>query len=575
MKFLRRLVAILTIFILLLAFWIWWNRPTKVDMSAYVPADSLLYLEMNNLPQVVGGLTSTNGWNSLAGPAGIKTGLGRVGWFDKLAAWTGIGTADTIVYSRMQVAAAVLGLEAADGGQTLNVKPRVALVVETHSSAARTLATIEKNVGNFALRAYDNPRIEKKEIDGVHWIIWNSPSTDRRIVSAMIGSVAIIGNEEKAVEACLAVRRGERPSLSGNLELEEARLRVPYNGTLAFAFIPSQGATMLSELVSAIYLGQLSDEAQEQSIAQNLVPQVAKKILGSVAWSTRLAEGRIEDSYFMSVNNDAGARLRSALSPTSSGTLEVTALLPSDTYSVTRYDTRDALTAWRGLSFSISSQLDPLLAIIVPRFLEAALTPYGIEDSDLFLQAIGPSVVTARLENGGHSTVLVVEVRDEKTLRALVLKRLGPTPPQIEMVGDAEMLSSTDEKRGAASFVNGHLLMGPKASVRKCLDARQHGDGLSVTRTFEPALGTSSLQGTSHVLTLTNDFVPAGDFIVFVSSQPLARATPADTKLLDMKLDQLSYAISEMNFVEGGIERRTRSTFGLLGTLATQFNPKK
>lgn len=544
-------------------------------MSAYVPADALLYLEINNLPQVVNSLTKTDGWNALAGPAGIKSGLGNVGWLGRLAAWTGIGAADTIVYSRMQIAAIVLGIAAADGGESLNVKPRVALVVETHSSAGRTLATIEKNVGNFALRAYENPRIEKKEIDGAHWITWSSPSGERRIVAAVIGSVAIIGNDEKAVQACLAVRRGERPSLSGNLELEEARLRVPYNGTLAFGFMSSQGATALSELVAAIYVGQLSEAAQERSIAANLVPQVAKKILGSIGWSTRLTDGGVEDSYFISLNNDAGARLRAALSPASADSVPAAGLLPADTYSLTRYETRDALTAWRGLNFSISSQLDPVLAILIPRFLEAALSPYGIEDSDLFLQAIGHRVVTARIENGGHSTVLIVEVRDEKTLRALVSKRLGANQPPVEVIGDAEMLSSTDEKRGAASFINGHLLMGPKESVRRCLYARQRGEALVTLKDFEKSRGTASIVGTSHVLTLTKDFVSAREFIIFIANQPVAHAGPVDAKELDARLLQLSYAVSEMNFVEGGIERRTRSTFGLLGTLATQFNPRK
>lgn len=544
-------------------------------MSAYVPADALLYLEVNNLPQVVNGLTKTDGWNALAGPAGIKSGIGSVGWFGRLASWTGIGAADTIVYSRMQIAATVLGIGAADGGETLNVKPRVALVVETHSSASRTLATIEKNVGNFALRAYENPRIEKKEVDGARWIIWSSSSSERRIIAAMQGSVAIIGNDEKAVQACLAVRRGERPSLSGNLELEEARLRVPYNGTLAFGFMSSQGATVLSELVAAIYVGQLTEEAQEQSIAANLVPQVAKKILGSVGWSTRLADGGIEDAYFISVKNDAGNRLRSALSPASANTVPGAGLLPSDTYSLTRYETRDALTAWRGLNFSISSQLDPVLAILIPRFLEAALSPYGIEDSDIFLQAIGPRIVTARIENGGHSTVLIVEVRDEKTLRSLVSKRLGATDPTVEVIGDAEMLSSTDEKRGAASFVSGYLLMGPRDSIRKCLYARQRGETFVGSKDIEKTRGTASLAGASHVLTVTRDNVPARDFIVFIANQPAAHGGTADAHELLTRLGQLSYTISEMNFVEGGIERRTKSTFGLLGSLATQFNPRK
>jgi hypothetical protein len=232
------------------------------------------------------------------------------------------------------------------------------------------------------------------------------------------------------------------------------------------------------------------------------------------------------------------------------------------------------LTAWRGLNFSISSQLDPVLAILVPRFLEAALSPYGIEESDLFLQAIGPEVITARLESGGQSTVLIVEIRDDKSLRALISKRFGSGKPQVEVVGDAEIWSSSDEARGAASFSNGYLVMGPKSSVRKCLEARQRGGTLANSPEFEKTRGAAAFGGISHVLSLTRDTVPARDFIVFMTSQPAVSGNPTDAQELDARISHLPYAVSEMNFVEGGIERRTRSTFGLLGTLATQFNPR-
>jgi len=574
MKSIRRLLPFVIILIALTAGWIWWSRPKKVDMSAFVPADALLYLEVNDVPLVLKGLTSTDGWKTLAEPAGIKPGLGSLGWLGRLAAWTGIGRADTIVYSRMQIAATVLGVGAADGGETLNVKPRVAVVVETHTSASRTLFTIEKHVGNFAQHAYVNPRVESKEIEGTKWIIWSSPSDDRRIIAAITGSVAIVGNDEKAVQACLAVRRGERPSLMGNPELENARLRVPQNDTLASGFISSQGATVLSELLAAIYVGQLSEESRDQNLAANLIPQVAKKTLGSVGWSTSLSNGGIEDAYYFSTVNDAGARLRAALKLASTRNAPAYGLLPFNTYSVTRYETRDALAAWRGLNFSLTSQLDPVLGILISRFLQASLTPYGIEDSDLFLHAIGPEIVTARIESGGRSTVLIVEAKDEKLLRALVLKRLGAGGPKLELVGNAELMTSKENGRGAASFINGYLIMGPAESVRTCIDANQRGETLAKSLDSGTSRGTTSVAG-PHVLTMTKDTVPAREFIIFVANQPAARASAVDPKELENRLNQLSYAESEMSFVEGGIERKTKSTFGLFGALAAQFNTQK
>lgn len=574
MRLLRRLIPFLLILLIFIVVWVWWNRPKKVDMAAYVPADALLYLEANSLPQIVQGLTQTEGWKALAEPAGVKAGLGSASWLSRLGTWIGIGSTDTIVFSRMQVAAVVLSVAAADGGETLNVKPRIAIVVETHTGAGRTLAFIEKRVGNFAHRAYPDAQVETRDIDGAHWIVWSSMSSERRIFAAVVGSVAIIGNHETAVQACLAVMRGQRPSLAGNLELEEARRHLATSDSLALGFMSSQGAANLFEIGAAVYMGQISEDAATQGVAANILPKIASKIVGSVGWSTRLAQGRVEDDYFISTTNDAGARLRSALAPAPANAIKEAALLPVDTYSLTRYSTHDPLSAWRGLSFSLSSQLDPVLAVMVPPFLKATLHPYGIEEPDPFLQAVGPILVTARLENGGKNTVLLVEVRDEKALREFVLKKLGPTKPQVERVGEAEMLSAIDEKLGAASFVDGLLLMGPKESIRRCLSARYGQPTLLDSRAFQTTLGTASLASPSHVVTLTRDSQAARDFMVFVANQHSTHGRPINVQVFETTLGQLPYAVSEMKFVDGGIERRTTSSFGLLGVLARQFSTK-
>lgn len=572
MKFVRRLLPYILALLILAAAWVWWNRPQRVDMAAYVPADSLVYLEANNLPDIASGLTETDAWKALASPAGITPGIGQVGWLSRIASWTGIGPAEAVVFSRAQIAATVLGLEAADtGDETLRIKPRMALVIETHTGARRTRAAIEKRVGDFANRAYDNPRIEQNDADGVHWIIWSATTGDRRIIAAMTESLAVLGNDEAAVRACLAVRRGERPGLVGNLEMEGMRRRFERSDRLAFGFVSPQGAARIFEVVAAIYVGQVSQDQQTQSLAANILPQMANKILGSVGWSTRIADGAVEDHYFVSVKNDATARLRETLAQAPASSLRAGEVLPSDTFSLTRYTTRDPVSAWRGLNFSISSQLDPLLAVMVAPLMKAALKPYGIEEPEDFMKAIGAEVNTARLNDRGEGTVIIVEARDEKTLRDFVFKRLGTNKPQTERIGDAELLSSADESRGAASFIAGHLLMGTKDNVRRCLAARQEGRTLATADDFRRALQRADAVGPSQVITLTDDFSATLNFISFISNQRGVRARPANEQELAQALGQLPFAVTKTQMIEGGIERTTRSSFGQLGVLATQF----
>src|SRR5919112_1671133 len=167
MRFLRKAVIVFLTLLLILAIWIWWNRPRKVNMAAYVPADSLIYLEANDLPDIASGIISTDAWKALAPAAGIKSNLGNLGWLSRLASWTGIGPADGVVLSRAQVAVTVLGLDAADAGDTLKIKPRYALVAETHTSESRARYAVENRVGDFARRVYGEPRVEEKDADGV------------------------------------------------------------------------------------------------------------------------------------------------------------------------------------------------------------------------------------------------------------------------------------------------------------------------------------------------------------------------------------------------------------------------
>ena len=114
MRFFRPLLLVVVALIVLALVWFWWNRPQKVEMAGYVPADTLVYLEANSLLDIAEGIVSTDAWKKLAPPAGIRSGLGQVGGLSRLAAWSGIGSAEAVVLSRAQVAVTVLGLDAAE-----------------------------------------------------------------------------------------------------------------------------------------------------------------------------------------------------------------------------------------------------------------------------------------------------------------------------------------------------------------------------------------------------------------------------------------------------------------------------
>ena len=115
MKILRRAALVLLVIIIAGAVWIWWNRPGHADLTADVPADALVYLEADSLPAIADAITKTDAWQGLAPAAGIRAGAEQTGTLGKLMAWTGIGSAESLVLSRAQIAIVVLGFDAAGG----------------------------------------------------------------------------------------------------------------------------------------------------------------------------------------------------------------------------------------------------------------------------------------------------------------------------------------------------------------------------------------------------------------------------------------------------------------------------
>lgn len=572
MKFLRKALLVFLALLLVLAVWVWWNYPRKVDMTAYVPADALVYLEANDLPDIATGVINTDAWKALAPAAGIRSNMGNLGWLSRLASWTGIGPADAVVLSRAQVAVVVLGLEAADAGDTLKIKPIYAVVVESHTGEGRLQSAVEKRVGDFARRAYVEPRVETKEVDGAKFITWSSPDGGRRIVAAVTGSVAVIGNDETAVQACLAVRRGERPSLEGNQQVLEMRRRVGGSDALAFGYVSPEGTARLLEMAATAYAGQISQDPRAQSAAASMLPPLAKKILGAAGWSARVSDGAIEDRYFLALENGVAERLRAALGSRQNETSAAGELLPADIYSLSRYNYSEPAQAWRGLNDAIISQADTLGAILITRLLNASLKPYGIEEPDSFLRAIGPEILTARLDDSGSNTVTVVQVRDEKILRDFIAKRFG-AKPRVETVAGAELLVSDNEKKDAASFVGGYLIMGTAENLRRCLEARGSGRTLVADDDYQRTVRPTSDSGPANVVTFTADAAPARTFVTALAAQRGVRERPANDAQLEEALRQLRYAVSETRLADRGFERRTRSSFGQFGALASQFAP--
>lgn len=572
MPIVRRVLIAVFVLALGVFAWLWWTRPVKVDMAAYVPADSLVYFEADSLPDIFGAVTSTDDWRELARAAGVEAGAG--GWLARLVSFTGVGPNDTVLLSRAQVAVAVLGFDAAEEPDAvLKYTPRAALVAETHTSEWRAKAAVEKLVGDFARRSLGAGAAERKEVEGVSFYVWGSPSGERRkVVAAVSESVVVIGNDEAAVRACLDVRRGARPSLADSGQLKEMRARLGADGALAFGFAPQGSAAKVVEVFAPAFVGGVTEDVHIQSLLATLLPQLTNRVVGSAGWSSRVAGGRVEDDYFLSLPGEMSERLQAPLAPGAGEGSGAADFLPPDVYQFTRYEFRSPEAAWRGLNAAFSSQVDVTMAIGVTRAFDGLLKPYGIEQPRDFLRACGPEVATARLEEESEGKVLVTRVRDRAALAEQVRAYLR-RDARAERVGDADLLVSKDPERGAAAFVGDYLLLGPEGDVRRCVGAHLEGRTLKGAGAFKAA-AQDFFDVPPFALTLTDDRDSARSTLSYFARRGGARPAPGGQAALEEALARRAYSVGETRLADGGFEKKTRSAFGLFGEIVRRFAPR-
>jgi hypothetical protein len=558
---LKSLIAVLVV--TLIAGWLYWNRTTRTEMAIYAPSDCLAFVEANDLTEVVQGLEETRSWKALAGPVGARATLLPNRWLIRLARWTGIGSTEAVLLARAQVAIVFTGVEASPN---LTVKPLAAMVIETHTSQRRMRPTIERHIAELAQRVYGQPVQSQKQVGGVDLSEWSSPDGARHIVAAFVDTVAIIGNDEPAVMQCLEARRGQRPALAGEKQLEDLRRKVTAPGAAVFGFVSKPG---VKSLLQAYALYRAGSDPNALTISRIFADTLGNLVDG-LGWSTTVVDGLVEDRRWINLTQDVAGKLRGSFVPGDSTGLTELPFVPFDAQSVSLYHFRDVEGLWRNLNEIISSHSDLLGAIATRPMLRGLLKPYGIEDPDLFVHAVGPRMQIIRLDEVSPS-VLVTEALDRAALRKLAQQRSGANP-KIENVGGFELMLSTNDN-WATSFVDNYFLSGPSEGVRRCLQAKAQAKTLSSTDAFRKSQRLVDVSLPITGLTFSNDRQAAISFVeLFTDHERSAFSTNANA--IEDASHSLPYAVSVVILKNDGIEWTTGSSFGLVGSLLVTLAPE-
>jgi hypothetical protein len=549
----------------ILGIWLWSVQPRSFDMSAYAPADSLVYLESNNPAVVVTALANTDAWKLVEDLAGSQRRTDSNTWSTKFVRWTGLGPINLVVSTRAQVAVVVTDLGVTQAEETLTIKPEGVLLVETHTSASRIKSPVEQALKKFAETLYGQPSLRRTTLDGLEFIEWIAPGGSRQVVATIAGTLVIVGNTERAVQKTLAVTLRRQPSLKDDPDLQRMRLDLQADHALAFGYVPAKNSGRLLSVAVPMVLGRAPGPGNSEF--ERLIDAASVKIVASLGWSSMPFMNGIQDRYRINLQPAVAAKLKESFS-CQQADIPWQPVLPDDFSSVTYYRFQNARGAWQGLRTAVSSQVDALSAILFSSLLKSALLPYGINDPDDFLNLVDGPVLTARLNADTSGSILVARLRDQTAMRELLTRGMGFQ--LIEAKPDAEVFNNA-KTESAARFVNGFVAIGSPVAVARYVEKAT--SAARESSRISPQTRATTLSNAACVLTYTNDTDRVRAFVTTVVGAGGGTARWSDHS--EQFLRSLPYSTTESILEEQGIERVTRSSLGQFSTLLPLIFPER
>jgi hypothetical protein len=559
MKLLRPVLVLVLLVIVVVGVWLWWSLPARVDMADYAPANSIVYVEFNNLAAVAQAIQTNEVWQAAASVTQTKPATQNR--LMNTVARAGIGPLPAVLFARAQIALVVVDLSTSEENDTLKVRPEVALIAETHTSRWRTRPAAVEAVKHLANLVYGASMCSERAAEA-EYIECSIAGGERKIVGAVEGTVVVIGNSDNAVRSCLEVRRGVRPSIHTDTELVKVRSNVTSNDTLGFGYISPANSAKLFSWAAPLLMRQAPGNQQfEQLLAVS-----AGKVLRGVAWTANAAPHGIEDRFLFSLEPGVVSRLQPAFE-TAERDENFWKLVPEGFESLTIYRNKAPATAWNSLDSAVSFKLDALPAVLFGELLRSSLSVYGIENPKEVLPTLSPPLLTLKPSKGAEGSILVARVNDVERLRRSLTAEVFKGDKGEILEGLASNPNSG--KEFSAVFIDGYVLLGKTENMRAGLEAlRRNAAG------DKKDLQQSAQQSSAPIVTYANDEARVNNFISTLLMLQGRQLSSDETAKLQDTLRRGGFTSTETRLNAFGIERTTRSAFGQFSTFVGLLQPE-
>ena len=560
--------------VLAAAGYLFFRRPPRVAMEKYVPASALVFLEIDSLTDLLDGLTNTRTWREVGPILGLSSQLKQLGSGLDVAGRTGLGPAEVVLAGRAQYAAVVTGVDASteegQEGVSLRLKPRFALMVETHSGAAQAERIVNDRISIVAARIFgDGMKEESKDYAEGRLKLFHAAAGDRQLVATASGSIVLIGNHESALTACLDAIARRTPTLDTDEVLRKRRGGRDEREAI-FAYFTQTGIETFAQLAPTIFASRMTNDPERLDTIAGLFAHLSKQTAEGFFYSLEFAGDGVTEKYETVMRPELAAGLHESLKPAAKSSRETLQLVPADSADCTILTVESAGAMPERLLKNLSSGLDVVASLALREYVISLREEFGLAPGETLERAVGSEMAIVRL-NEEDPTAMVFQVREQKALTTTLnryLTRDGAKASSTPFQGIEIMLSSNDDGRSAA-FVDNLLVLGTRQQIERMIEARAAGRSARHDAKITAALQALPLD--SSVVSYDADAREAAEMMLTISR--LTRVTDGSPELLEREpmqkaILQLPITVSHTQFRESGIYIETHSAVGVFKRIA-------
>jgi hypothetical protein len=539
--------------------WLYFHRARPVQLATLVPESSICYIEVNDWAQLVTDLARSDAWRKLSPAYGLPSDLKLLAPAARFIAMSGLGSNEQNLLSRAQMALVVGALEVRGS----EVKPRLALIAETHGSARALSQIIAQRLPKLAESLFGQASREESVYSGVQVIGYRGGRAEQQIFCAQIGSELILANHTEPLYACIDTRQGRMTSLAGNESLQRARSLVR-GGRGAFMFVSSSGVGRLLQFTAHLISRGALDSTSMASTLEAMISDTSAHAFDGVAYSLDFEAGKAIDRYMVMVKPDLAGRLQKGIKPVDTGTQgpEALRLVPSDAQEVTCVNVAEPAASLQNIEAAFSAEIGVGPSILLHALLKNAReSVFGVKSLST------PDGITGvSFEHEGGHRLWLVQIRDRARAAQLSEELLGQRDTSIrrEDYRGVEVSISSDSRRGASAVIGDFVALGPRELLTRLIDSAQRGDSLTSSPQFQSA---SRPDPAGAVLTFSSVNEESAGMMETIARWSKTSARPQGVV-------QLPLAASTTSFDGDGIRIESRSAFGNLPLVLSMVDGK-